>query len=69
MTTLTSVSRELWAETATQRAFERMEPKVSMEEVIVSLRKCIVLEVDVTDSNEIVEEFSVTGNRGVLHSW
>lgn len=66
--TLTSAWKKLWPEAVAARAFEGLEPKVSVVEEIVSLGKSMGLEVDERDVNELVEEVSGADNRGVTRS-
>ncbi|XP_067123812.1 tigger transposable element-derived protein 1-like [Centruroides vittatus] len=65
--TLTSAWKKLWPEAVVERAFEGLEPEVSVVEKIVSLGKSMGLEVDERDVNELVEEQSQELTTEELH--
>ncbi|XP_035215280.1 tigger transposable element-derived protein 1-like [Stegodyphus dumicola] len=65
--TLTSAWKKLWPEAVAERAFEGLEPKVSVVEELVSLGKSMSLEVDERDVNELVEEQSQELTTEELH--
>ncbi|XP_067125817.1 tigger transposable element-derived protein 1-like [Centruroides vittatus] len=65
--TLTSAWKKLWPEAVVERAFEGLEPEVSVVEEIVSLGKSMGLEVDERDVNELVEEQSQELTTEELH--
>jgi hypothetical protein len=65
--TLTSAWKKLWPEAVAERAFEGLEPEVSVVEEIVSLGKSMGLEVDERDVNELVEEQSQELTTEELH--
>ncbi|XP_035226057.1 tigger transposable element-derived protein 1-like [Stegodyphus dumicola] len=65
--TLTSAWKKLWPEAVAERAFEGLEPKVSLVEELVSLGKSMSLEVDGRDVNELVEQQSQELTTEELH--
>ncbi|XP_015435170.1 PREDICTED: tigger transposable element-derived protein 1-like [Dufourea novaeangliae] len=65
--TLTSAWKKLWPEAVAERAFEGLEPEVSVVEEIVSLGKSMGLEVDERDVNGLVEEQSQELTTEELH--
>ncbi|XP_035204883.1 tigger transposable element-derived protein 1-like [Stegodyphus dumicola] len=64
---LTSAWKKLWPEVVAERAFEGLEPKVSVVEELVSLGKSMSLEVDERDVNELIEEESQELSTKELH--
>ncbi|XP_067132756.1 tigger transposable element-derived protein 1-like [Centruroides vittatus] len=65
--TLTSAWKKLWPEAVVEKAFEGLEPEVSVVEELVSLGKSMGLEVDERDVNELVEEQSQELTTKELH--